>query len=71
MKAACSLELNQGAIYRALARPAKRQRRNSDFMGEAWLDLADRIAERIKKWCRTVDHPLVEKVLGPRWPRVD
>jgi hypothetical protein len=40
-------------------------------MAEAWLDLADRIAERIKKWRATVDHPLVEKVLGPDEPKTD
>jgi hypothetical protein len=40
-------------------------------IAEAWLDLADRIAERIKEWRVTVDHPLVEKVLGPDQPRTD
>jgi hypothetical protein len=39
-------------------------------MAEAWLDLADRIAGRIPKWRATVDHPLVEKVLGPDQPKV-
>jgi hypothetical protein len=38
-------------------------------MAEAWLDLADRIAGRIPKRRATVDHPLVEKVLGPGQPR--
>jgi hypothetical protein len=39
-------------------------------MAEAWLDLADRITGRIRKRCATVDHPLVEKVLGHQ-PRAD
>lgn len=34
-------------------------------MVEAWLDLADRVARHMKKRRATVDHPLVEKVLGP------
>lgn len=40
-------------------------------MAEAWLDLADRTAERIQKWRATVDHPLVERVFGPDQPRDD
>jgi hypothetical protein len=40
-------------------------------MAEAWLDLADRIAGRIPKRRATVDHPLVEKVLGPDQPRAN
>jgi hypothetical protein len=39
-------------------------------MAEAWFDLADRIAGRIRKRCATVDHPLVEKILGHQ-PRAD
>ena len=34
-------------------------------MAEAWLDLADRIARRLKKRRATVDHPLVEQAMGP------
>jgi hypothetical protein len=40
-------------------------------MAEAWLDLADRTAGRINKLRSTVEHPLVEKVLGPDQPRAD
>lgn len=34
------------------------------LMAEAWLDLANRIARRLKKRRATVDHPLVEQALG-------
>jgi hypothetical protein len=40
-------------------------------MTEAWLDLADRIAQRVKKRRATIDHPLVVKVLGPDQPRAE
>lgn len=35
------------------------------LMAEAWLELADRFAQRTKKLRASVDHPLVEHVLGP------
>jgi hypothetical protein len=34
-------------------------------MAEAWLDLADRITQRFKKREALIEHPLVERVLGP------
>lgn len=34
------------------------------LMAEAWLDMADRLARRLKRRA-TVEHPLVEKALGP------
>jgi hypothetical protein len=38
------------------------------IMAEAWLDLADRIARRVRKPRASVDHPLVEQALDQRWP---
>jgi hypothetical protein len=54
---------------------ASRQPTNADksrllLMAEAWLDLADRIARRIKRRA-TVDHPLVEQVLGQDQPNAE
>lgn len=40
-------------------------------VAEAWLDLADRTAGRMKKLSATVDHPLVEQALGPDQPIVE
>lgn len=40
-------------------------------MAEAWLDLADRIAKRGPNCCATVEHPLVERVLGSEKPKVE
>lgn len=40
------------------------------LMAEAWLDMADRIAKRLKRRA-TVDHPLVEKALGPDQPNTE
>lgn len=40
-------------------------------MAEPWLDMADRVAKRIKKPRATVDHPLVEQVLGPDQPSAE
>lgn len=39
-------------------------------MAEAWLNLADRIARRMKRRA-TVEHPLVEKALGPDQPTTE
>jgi hypothetical protein len=41
------------------------------LMAEAWLDLADRIAKRVRKRRTTVEHPLVERVLGPDRPNAE
>ena len=48
---------------------ANRQTTSADksrllLMAEAWLDMADRIAKRATRRS-TVEHPLIEKVLGP------
>lgn len=40
-------------------------------MAEAWLDLADRLARRANKQHGTIDHPLVEQVLGPDQPSAE
>ena len=37
-------------------------------MAEAWLNLADRLATRVTKRRVTVEHPLIERVLGPAQP---
>jgi hypothetical protein len=55
---------------------ASRQSSSADksrllLMAEAWLDLADRIAKRLKKRAATVEHPLVEQVLGPDQPNAE
>jgi hypothetical protein len=47
---------------------ASKQSDNADkshllVMAEAWLDLADRIAQRVMQRPYSVDHPLVERVL--------
>lgn len=52
---------------------ASKQSDNADkshllLMAEAWLDLADRIDRRMKNLRATVDHPLVERLLGPDQP---
>ncbi len=41
------------------------------LMAEAWLDLAERIARRVWKRSHSVDHPLVERVLGPDPPNAE
>jgi hypothetical protein len=41
------------------------------LMAEAWLELADRIARRVTKRRHSVDHPLVERVLGPNRPNAE
>jgi hypothetical protein len=42
-------------------------------IAEAWLDLADRIAKRVKtlRAPNNADHPLVQNVLGPDLPGAD
>jgi len=40
-------------------------------MAEAWLDMSDRAAGRMKKLRATVDHPLVEQALGPDQPIIE
>jgi hypothetical protein len=40
-------------------------------MTEAWLDLADRITQRVKRRRATIDHPLVAKILGPDQPHAE
>jgi hypothetical protein len=47
---------------------ASKQADNADkshllVMAEAWRDLADRIAQRVRQQPYSVDHPLVERVL--------
>ena len=54
---------------------ANRQTSSADksrllLMAEAWLDMADRIAKRLKRRS-SVDHPLVEKALGPDRPSAE
>ena len=49
---------------------ANRQTTSADkgrllLMAEAWLDMADRIAKRLKRRAATVEHPLVEQTFGP------
>lgn len=40
------------------------------LMAEAWLDMADRLARRLKRRS-TVEHPLVEQALGPDQPSTE
>jgi hypothetical protein len=55
---------------------ASRQADNADksrllLMAEAWRDLADRVARPMRKQRVTVDHPLIERALGPDLQRPD
>ena len=55
---------------------ANRQTTSADksrllLMAEAWLDMADRIAKRFKARAATVEHPLIEKALGPDQPSTE
>ena len=40
------------------------------LMAEAWLDMADRLARRLRRRA-TVEHPLVEQALGPDQPSTE
>lgn len=77
---ACGIDIRRETQYRKYAADAldlaRRQPDSSDksrllVMAEAWLDLADRIVRRSSNRQVSVDHPLVEKVLGPDQPRAD
>lgn len=49
----------------AIMQPCNADKFRLLLMAEAWLDLADRIARHKPNERHGVDHPLVEKVLGP------
>ena len=59
------------SIKLASKQPNKAEKGRLLRMAEAWLSLADRAAKSVKKRRATVEHPLVEQVLGPDEPRAE
>lgn len=59
------------ALKLASKQPDNADKRRLLAMAEAWFDLADRIARRVKNLRATIDHPLVEQALGRDRPTTE